>query len=77
MSLRSGYWFVPKYILGKPSDTLNEGRALPAFLKTRIDGRMIRLITAIRRGSRFPKPNGIFNYPVTNTWCCTTPAMGT
>lgn len=69
MSLRSGYWFFPKYILGKPSDTLNEGRALPAWLKTRIDGRVIRLITGNPSRLGFPEPEGRIyeTHPVLNT----------
>ena len=57
MSLRSGYWFFPKYILGRPSDTLNEGRALPAAIKTRLDGRLIRLFTGNPARLGFPEPN--------------------
>ncbi len=30
MSVRRGYYFVPRYLFGKPSDTLNQGRPLPA-----------------------------------------------
>jgi cation diffusion facilitator CzcD-associated flavoprotein CzcO len=69
MSMRSGYWFFPKYILGKPSDTLNEGPTLPAFLKTRVDGRMIRLITGNPARLGFPEPDGRIyeTHPVMNT----------
>jgi len=69
MSMRSGYWFFPKYILGKPSDTLNEGRALPAWIKTRVDGRAIRLITGNPARLGFPEPNGRIyeTHPVMNT----------
>lgn len=69
MSLRSGYWFFPKYILGRPSDTLNEGRALPAALKTRIDGRLIRLFTGDPARLGFPEPEGRIyeTHPVMNT----------
>ncbi len=69
MSLRSGYWFFPKYILGRPSDTLNEGRALPAAIKTRIDGRLIRLFTGNPARLGFPEPNGRIyeTHPVMNT----------
>jgi cation diffusion facilitator CzcD-associated flavoprotein CzcO len=69
MSLRSGYWFFPKYIFGRPSDTLNEGKALPAFLKTRIDGKVIKFLTGdpVRLG--FPVPEGRIyeTHPVMNT----------
>ncbi|MBK5231949.1 MAG: NAD(P)/FAD-dependent oxidoreductase [Thermoleophilia bacterium] len=69
MSLRSGYWFFPKYILGKPSDTLNEGRALPAWIKTRVDGWVIRLITGNPARLGFPEPEGRIyeTHPVLNT----------
>ncbi len=29
MSVRRGYYFVPRYLFGRPSDTLNQGRPLP------------------------------------------------
>ena len=69
MSLRSGYWFFPKYILGKPSDTLNEGKPLPAWIKTRVDGRVIRLITGNPARLGFPEPEGRIyqTHPVMNT----------
>ncbi len=69
MSLRSGYWYFPKYILGKPSDTLNEGKALPAWIKTRVDGRVIRLITGNPARLGFPEPEGRIyeTHPVLNT----------
>jgi len=69
MSMRSGYWFFPKYIFGRPSDTLNEGHALPAFLKTRLDGRFIRFLTGNPARLGFPEPNGRIyeTHPVMNT----------
>lgn len=69
MSLRSGYWFFPKYIFGRPSDTLNEGKALPAFLKTRIDGKFIRFLTGNPARLGFPEPTGRIyeTHPVMNT----------
>ena len=45
LSVRSGYYFIPKYIFGKPADTLNQGRPLPAWLKTKVDGTLLRLLT--------------------------------
>ncbi|HTU16340.1 MAG TPA: NAD(P)/FAD-dependent oxidoreductase [Solirubrobacterales bacterium] len=69
MSMRSGYWFFPKYIFGKPSDTLNEGKALPAWIKTRVDGKAIRLITGNPARLGFPEPEGRIyeTHPVMNT----------
>ena len=69
MSLRSGHWFFPKYILGRPSDTLNEGRPLPAPIKQRIDSRLIRLVTGNPARLGFPEPEGRIyeTHPVMNT----------
>jgi hypothetical protein len=69
MSMRSGYWFFPKYILGRPSDTLNEGKAMPAWIKTRVDGRLIRMITGNPARLGFPEPEGRIyeTHPVMNT----------
>ena len=69
LSMRSGYWFFPKYILGKPSDTLNEGKAMPAWIKTRVDGKAIRLITGNPARLGFPEPEGRVyeTHPVMNT----------
>lgn len=69
MSLRSGSWFLPKYILGRPADTLNEGPTLPAWIKTRVDGRVIRLITGNPARLGFPEPEGRIyeTHPVLNT----------
>lgn len=69
MSLRSGYWFFPKYIFGRPSDTLNEGKALPAFLKTRLDGKFIKFLTGDPARLGFPVPEGRIyeTHPVMNT----------
>ena len=69
LSMRSGYWFFPKYILGRPSDTLNEGKAMPAWIKTRVDGKVIRMITGNPARLGFPEPEGRIyeTHPVMNT----------
>ena len=45
LSLRRGVWVVPKYLLGRPSDTLNGAlaRRLPWRLRQRISQTMLRL----------------------------------
>ena len=45
LSVRRGYHFVPKYVFGKPADTLNQGRPLPARLKQAVDSRVLKLFT--------------------------------
>lgn len=69
LSMRSGYWFFPKYILGRPSDTLNEGRPLPAPIKQAVDSRLIRLVTGNPARLGFPEPEGKIyeTHPVMNT----------
>lgn len=42
MSVRRGYYFVPRYLFGRPSDTLNQGRPLPARIKQFVDTRVLR-----------------------------------
>ena len=54
MSVRRGYYFVPRYLFGRPSDTLNQGRPLPARLKQLVDTRVLRAFTPApaRQGRR-------------------------
>ena len=48
---------------------MNEGKALPAFLKTRIDGKVIRFLTGDPARLGFPEPEGRIyeTHPVMNT----------
>ena len=57
MSVRRGYYFVPKYIFGKPADTLNQGKPLPAVLKQAIDSRLLKIFTGDPVRFGFPKPD--------------------
>ncbi len=69
MSVRRGYYFVPKYLLGRPSDTLNQGRPLPARVKQLLDSRLLRLFTGDPVKFGFPKPDyRIYeSHPIVNT----------
>lgn len=69
MSVRRGYYFVPKYLLGRPSDTLNQGRPLPARIKQFIDTRLLKLFTGDPVRFGFPKPDyKIYeSHPIVNT----------
>ena len=57
LSVRRGYHFVPKYVFGKPADTLNQGRPLPPRIKQAIDSRVLKMFTGdpVRLG--FPEPD--------------------
>ncbi|NYF98631.1 NAD(P)/FAD-dependent oxidoreductase [Janibacter cremeus] len=69
MSVRRGYHFVPKYMFGRPSDTLNQGKPLPARIKQVIDSRLLRIFTGdpVRLG--FPEPDHKLyeSHPIVNT----------
>ncbi len=69
MSVRRGYYFVPKYLFGKPADTLNEGRPLPRPLKQFLDARLLRLFTGDPVRFGFPAADyKIYeSHPIVNT----------
>ncbi|WP_345801837.1 NAD(P)/FAD-dependent oxidoreductase [Microbacterium sp. AZCO] len=69
MSVRRGYYFVPRYLFGRPSDTLNQGRPLPARLKQLVDTRVLRAFTGDPVRFGFPRPDyRIYeSHPIVNT----------
>ena len=69
MSVRRGYYFVPRYLFGRPSDTLNQGRPLPARIKQAVDSRVLRAFTGDPVRFGFPKPRyRIYeSHPIVNT----------
>lgn len=69
LSVRRGYYFVPRYLFGKPSDTLNQGKPLPRRIKQFIDTRVLRAFTGDPVRFGFPKPNyKIYeSHPIVNT----------
>lgn len=69
MSVRRGYYFVPRYLFGRSSDTLNQGRPLPRRIKQFIDTRLLKLFTGdpIRFGFPTPDHRIYESHPVVNT----------
>ncbi|WP_341954639.1 NAD(P)/FAD-dependent oxidoreductase [Microbacterium sp. LWH13-1.2] len=69
MSVRRGYYFVPRYLFGRPSDTLNQGRPLPARIKQAVDSRVLKAFTGDPVRFGFPKPDyRIYEaHPIVNT----------
>lgn len=69
LSVRRGYHFVPKYLFGRPADTLNQGKPLPAKIKQAIDARLLKMFTGdpVRLG--FPQPDHKLyeSHPIVNT----------
>lgn len=69
ISVRRGYYFVPKYIFGRPTDTLNQGKPLPRPLKQFIDKRLLRMFTGDPHRFGFPRPDHRIyeSHPVVNS----------
>jgi len=56
ISVRRGYHFVPKYIFGKPADTLGKTSGLPMWLKRKIDTMILKWFVGDPQKYGFPKP---------------------
>lgn len=69
ISVRRGYYFVPKYVLGKPADTLGGKIKLPAWLKQKIDSTVLGWFTGDPCDFGFPKPDYKMyeSHPVVNS----------
>lgn len=69
MSVRRGYYFVPRYVFGRPSDTFNQGRPLPRPIKQFVDKWLLRAFTGNPERFGFPKPQyKIYeSHPIVNT----------
>lgn len=69
ISVRRGYYFVPKYVFGKPADTIGGKITLPPWLKQRIDSTILKWFTGDPVRFGFPKPNYRMyeSHPVVNS----------
>lgn len=69
ISMRRGYYFVPKYVFGKPADTVGGAIRLPMWLKRRIDGLVLRWFVGNPEKYGFPKPDYQLyeSHPVVNS----------
>ncbi len=72
MSVRRGYYFVPKYIFGKPMDTVNGSfkKIIPEKIKKNIDKKILKWFAGDPVQFGFPKPDyDIFeSHPVINSY---------
>lgn len=58
LSLRRGYWFVPKHIFGMPADVFGEsGPRLPGWLEQRLFEPLLRLLVGDLRRYGLPRPD--------------------
>jgi len=69
ISMRRGYYFVPKYVFGKPADTMGGLIKLPMWLKRRIDGMILKWFVGDPQKYGFPKPDYALyeSHPVVNS----------
>jgi len=69
ISLRRGYYFLPKFIKGRPIDTLGGKLKLPRPLKQRMDAAMIRMIIGKPSDYGLPDPDYRMyeSHPVVNS----------
>lgn len=69
MVVRRGYYFLPKFVAGRPTDTLGGKIRLPNKLKQRLDGLLVRLISG--KPSQFGLPDPDYkmyeSHPVINS----------
>lgn len=69
ISVRRGYYFVPKYLFGKPADTLGGKLKLPPWLKQKIDATVLQWFTGDPVRFGFPRPDYRMyeSHPVVNS----------
>lgn len=69
LSMRRGYYFVPKYVFGKPADTVGGAVRLPKWLKRRVDEAILGWFTGNAQKYGFPKPDYAMyeSHPVVNS----------
>lgn len=57
MSLRRGYYFLPKFLKGKPVDTIGGKLKLPRAIKQRVDSALIRMVMGKPSDYGLPDPD--------------------
>lgn len=70
ISVRRGYWFIPKHIFGMPSDVFADGGpTLPMWLEQWVFGKMLRILNGDVTRLGLPKPDHkLFEtHPILNT----------
>lgn len=70
ISVRRGYWFIPKHVFGVPADVFAEnGPTLPMWLEQKVFGWMLRILNGDMRRLGLPKPDHkLFEtHPILNT----------
>jgi len=69
ISVRRGYHFVPKYIFGKPADTIGGKLKFPAAIKQMVDRGLLNIMIGKPTRFGFPKPDHKLyeSHPIVNS----------
>lgn len=69
MSVRRGYYFVPKYVFGKPTDTIGKALQLPLPLKNKVQSTITKMYLQDPTKYGFPKPDykPFESHPIVNS----------
>ncbi|MEU6904175.1 NAD(P)-binding domain-containing protein [Streptomyces coeruleorubidus] len=70
ISMRRGYWFIPKHVFGRPADTLaHGGPKLPMWLEQKAFGLLLRILNGdvTRLGLQKPDHKLFETHPVVNS----------
>ncbi|SFM43242.1 flavin-containing monooxygenase [Shimia aestuarii] len=69
LSMRRGYYFVPKYVFGKPADTMGGAIKLPMWLKRKVDRLILKWFVGTPEKYGFPRPDYKLyeSHPVVNS----------
>lgn len=57
ISLRRGYYFIPKFMFGRPTDTIGGKLRLPRWLKQRLDAALVRAVMGKPSDYGLPDPD--------------------
>jgi hypothetical protein len=58
ISMRRGYWFIPKHVFGRPVDTLSHvGPSMPMWLQQKVFGALLRILNGDLTRLGVPKPD--------------------
>lgn len=58
ISMRRGYWFIPKHLFGRPVDTLSDGGPhLPKWLEQKVFGALLRMFDGDPARLGLPRPD--------------------
>lgn len=58
ISMRRGYWFIPKHVFGRPVDTLaHAGPDLPMWLQQKVFGALLRIVNGDLTRLGVPRPD--------------------